>query len=244
MRLFARMLAAGLLGILFLVPAWTEAAAQTSWEFGLKAGVSATKLTGDDAKAFTIVLDQDNYLEGDIGDTKVGFVGGGYATMHVNQQFGVRLEALYFQKGGKGELSGEITAIPVSADMTWKIDYFAFPLLAVVSFPTSPSGTFNIFAGPAVGFNLSAKSEIEVTALGQTQTETSDMENISSTDFGGVVGAGFTLALTSVNIFADARWEWGFTTLDDGESAADVKNSALGFMVGVAFPLGAKTAAP
>jgi len=53
------------------------------------------------------------------------------------------------------------------------------------------------------------------------------------------VGLGFTYALTSMNLFADARWEMGFSSIVDVEGAdVDVKNQAFAFMVGVGFPLG------
>jgi hypothetical protein len=239
MRVCARWFSIGFFGTLFLFPVWTDAIAQTTWEIGLKAGMGAAKLTGDDVTSFTFYLDESNYVQGDVGDMRMGFVGGGYATAHFNKQFGLRLEALYVQKGGKGDLAGEIDGLPFEIEMTFKLDYIELPLLAVVSFPAGASGTFDIFAGPALAFNLSA--ELEAEAAGQSASE--DIENASSTDFGGVVGAGFTLALTSVDIFADARWEWGFTNIVDSDLEADIKNSAFGFMIGVGFPLGGSTAA-
>ena len=233
MRPFARMLAVGLLGALSLAPAWTDAVAQTSWEIGIKAGMTGSKVTGDDVESFTLYIDESNFVEGDIDGMKMGLVAGGYATAHFNKQFGLRLEALYIQKGGEGTLEGEFDGFPFEVDMTFKFDYIEFPLLAVVSLPAGTSGTFDLFAGPAVAFNVAA--ELEVEAEGQSASE--DIENASSTDFGGVVGAGFTLGLTSVDIFADARWEWGFTNILDVEDS-DIKNSAFAFMVGVGFPLG------
>jgi len=234
MRVYARWFSIGFLGALLLFPMWTDAIAQTTWEIGLKAGMGGAKLTGDDVKSFTFFVDELNYVEGDVEDMKMGFVGGGYATAHFAKQFGVRLEALYVQKGGTGDLTGEFDGFPFQVEMSFKLDYIEFPLLAVVSFPAGTSGTFDLFAGPAVAFNLNA--ELEVEAEGQSASE--DIENASSTDFGGVVGAGFTLALTSVNLFADARWEWGFTNIVDSDLDADIKNNAFGFMIGVGFPLG------
>jgi hypothetical protein len=89
-----------------------------------------------------------------------------------------------------------------------------------------------------VGFNLTAETETEITVGGETESETEDIEDIKSTDFGGVIGVGFTLGLTSANLFADARWEYGFTKIVDAADEVDVKNSAFAFMVGVGFPLG------
>ncbi len=244
MRLSARLWIVGVIGALLMFPAWTDTLAQPSWEIGLKTGVGTTKLSGDDVKNFSFFVDTDNFIEGDIGDMRLGFVGGGYGTIHVNDQFGVRLEALYFQKGGKGDITGEVGGVPFTGDLTFKVDYFEVPLLAVFSFPAGPSGTFDVFAGPALGFNLTGEMETEITVAGESVTETQDLEDIKSTDFGGVLGAGFTLSLTSVDLFADARWEYGFTKIIDTEDEVDLKNNAFAFMIGVGFPLGGTAVTP
>jgi hypothetical protein len=233
MKRYRRWFSLGSIGALLVLAPGTNAVAQTTWEVGFKAGMGGAKLAGDDVESFIFYLDESNYVEGDVDGTRMGFVGGAYATARVNRQFGVRLEALYVQKGGEGDLEGEVDGAPFDLQMRFKFDYIEFPLLAVVSFPTGPSGTFDIFAGPAAAFNVAA--ELEVEAGGQSASE--DIDNASSTDFGGVAGAGFTLALASVNLFADARWEWGFTDIVDVEDA-DIKNSAFAFTVGVGFPLG------
>ena len=237
MRHFAGVLAVVFLGALCLVSAAPDAFAQMTWELGIKAGVSAAKLSGDDTKT-EVTIDADNYYKSDISDMKVGFVGGGYATMHMNKQFGLRLEALYFQKGGKGTAEGADLGVEFTADETYTLDYFEVPLLAVISFPAGTSGIFDIFLGPAVAFNVTAKSKSEWTGGGESGTDEEDLEDIKGTDFGGVVGLGFTLVMDSMNLFADARWEMGFSSIVDVEGAdVDVKNQAFAFMVGVAFPL-------
>jgi hypothetical protein len=241
MKHFARLLAVGLLAALFLVPAWTDARAQLTWELGLKAGVAAAKLSGDDTK-IEETIDADNFYNADISDMKVGFVGGGYGTMHVNKKFGIRLEALYFQKGGKGTAEGADAGFAFTADETYTLDYFELPLLAVFSIPAGTSGTFDIFAGPAFAFNVTAKQKSEWTGEGESGTDEGDLEDIKSSDIGGVLGIGYMFAMDSMNLFADARWEMGFSSIVDVEDV-DVKNSAFAFMIGVAFPL-AGTPAP
>ncbi len=237
MKHFARLLAVGLLGVLFLIPAWTDATAQMTWELGIKAGVSAAKLSGDDTK-MEMIEDEDNYYKSDMGDLKLGFVGGGYATMHMNKKFGVRLEALYFQKGGKGTAEGADLGFEFTADETYTLDYFELPLLAVFSIPAGTSGTFDIFAGPAFAFNVTAKQKSEWTGEGDSGTDEGDIEDIKSNDIGGVIGIGYMFAMDSMNLFADARWEMGFSSIVDVEGEdIDVKNQAFAFMIGVAFPL-------
>ena len=235
MKLFSRVCIVGLLSALFLAPVWTDARAQMTWELGIKAGVSAAKLSGDDTK-YEETIDADNYYKSDISDMKIGFVGGGYATMHMNKKFGLRLEALYFQKGGKGTAEGADGGFAFTADETYTLDYFELPLLAVFSIPAGTSGTFDIFAGPAFAFNVTAKTKSEWTGEGESGTDEEDLEDIKSSDIGGVLGIGYMFAMDSMNLFADARWEMGFSSIVDVEDV-DVKNQAFAFMIGVAFPL-------
>jgi hypothetical protein len=192
-------------------------------------------LSGDDTK-IDETIDADNYYKADISDMKIGFVGGGYATMQVNKSFGVRLEALYFQKGGKGTAEGADLGFAFTADETYTLDYFELPLLAVFSLAAGTSGKFDIFAGPAFAFNVTAKQKSEWTGEGESGTDEGDLEDIKSSDIGGVIGIGYTFGMESMNLFADARWEMGFSSIVDVEDV-DVKNNAFAFMLGVAFPL-------
>ncbi|UCG50775.1 MAG: PorT family protein [Candidatus Latescibacterota bacterium] len=217
---------------------------QVSFELGLKAGVGLTKLSGDDTKASSIIIEDPEFslnLQGDLGDSKLGFVVGGYGAVHVTHQFGVRLEALYLRKGGKGDVSVEADipgfgVINFDAEVTATLDYIELPLLAVVSFPAGPSGSFEVFAGPALAFKTKAEIEVEVTTLGQTEKEDIGDET-KGTDFGGVIGAGFVFELARVDLFADVRYTYGFTKILDIAEDFDIKNSAFGLMVGVALPL-------
>jgi hypothetical protein len=237
-------------------------AAQVTWELGVKAGLGLAKLTGDDTKqteSGTIDLGDGFYGIGNFtqtfDETKTGFVGGVYATAQVNERFGVRIEGLYTQKGGTGKNSGEMdiydpgdTFLGTAAfggENTITLDYFEIPLLAVFSFPISPSATFDVFAGPALAFNTNAEGESEqsITFEGDTETISEKVDikdDIEGTDFGGVLGAGVSFDLEKVVLFGEARWTYGFTKIDKSDDAWDIKNSAFGFIVGVGIPL-AKT---
>jgi hypothetical protein len=132
----------------------------------------------------------------------------------------------------------------VSGENTVTLDYFEFPFLGVISFPVGEMGTFDIFAGPVLAFNINAEIEQEITlsAMGasETVTETVDIsDEVKGADFGGLIGAGLTFDLGQVMLFGEARWEYGFTqVIDDGDEDEDIKNMAFGFIAGVGIPLG------
>lgn len=248
---------------------WTGASAQ-SLEFGIKAGLGLAKLMGDDAtvqECFELepifigaeIFYLDGCITDDVGDTKTGFVGGAYATARINPQFGIRLEALYLQKGGKGKISGtldlldggfnEVGTVSVTGENKLTLDYVEIPLLAVYSFPLSPTANVDLFAGPAIAFNTKAEFESSATICldGECEpllSETDDIKDIvKDTDFGGVIGAGFSFKLSRATLFGEGRWTYGFSEIIDdpsllpGESNPDLKNSAFAFMLGLQFPL-------
>jgi hypothetical protein len=231
--------------------------AQPTWELGVKAGINLAKLTGDveESDQGTFDLGGGYYMVGSMtqafDESKTGFVGGVYATVHINKQFGVRLEGLYSKKGGKGKNSGSLDvydpsdayvgSVDISGENTVTLDYFEIPLLAVVSFPVGSTATFDVFAGPALAFNTKAEVVFEMTLSGfgesETDKETVDIkDDIEGTDFGGVLGAGFTFPLSTVVLFGEARMTYGFKDVDKYEDS-EIKNSVFGFIVGVGIPL-------
>jgi len=78
--------------------------AQTTWEIGFKAGMGAAKLTGDDVGSFTFVFDQDNYLEGDIGDMRMGFVGGDTRRRSLIPSSGCASRRCTFRRAARGSI--------------------------------------------------------------------------------------------------------------------------------------------
>ena len=238
----------------------SDAFAQRYFEVGLKAGVTFSKLSGSNLENTEVVNNEDlgggftgtGTISTSLADMKTGFLGGGYATLHVNERFGVRLEALYTMKGGKGDDSGSVDVydsasnyvgtLDISGTNTLSLDYFEIPLLAVVSFPAGASSTFELFAGPGVAFRSSAKAKSEVTASfmgdSQTQSQSSDVsDSFKGTDFVGVLGAGMSFHVGAQALFLEARWTPGFTEIDDTGSGQDWKNNGFAISAGLGFPL-------
>lgn len=239
--------------------AWSDGIAQPTYEFGFKAGASFSKLSGSnleqsDPGPFDLGSGYTGtgVISSGINDMKPGFIGGAYGTLHFSQRFGVRLEALYSMKGGKGDNSGVIDiydptnafvgTLSISGTNHLSLNYFEVPLLAVATFPTGETSAFEAFAGPSFAFKTSAtiKEEITTSLLGssQTQSQSTDVgDSFKSTDLGGVVGAGMTFGSRAHPVFLEARWTMGFSEIDDTGSGADWKNSAIAINLGVAFPV-------
>jgi hypothetical protein len=206
-----------------MVLAAVSAQAAATWTLGFKGGVSIADLEGDD-------------VDSDETDKRVGFVGGGFAQVDLSPNFGIRLEALYHMKGASSDSAG--------ADLTIQLDYFELPLLLVGQIPASQSVTVSAFAGPVVGFNVSANAEASVGGL----TGSVDIgDYVAGFEFGLAFGLGASFEAGAAVITFDGRYDLGLQTVDDGLATVfdastgtelDIMNRGFSVMAGLGFPLG------
>ena len=154
-------------------------------------------------------------------DSKTGFVGGAFAQFGIGSPFFIQPEVLYSQKGTKED------------DVSLAADYLEIPVLFGAAFPLSNSALKPmVFAGPAVGFVLSCDED-----------GFDCKDEIKSTDFSLVFGAGLEYALSRVVLFFDGRYNLGLTNVSEieeviGEFDISAKNRTWQFMAGVGFPVG------
>jgi len=165
----------------------------------------------------------------DIDDTsmRTGFLGGLFIGKDVNEQFGFRVEGLYAQKGAKVDVPSIGGG---STEATYKLDYIDFPILFVYNLSNSETMGFNIFAGPTLGFNISAKAEDE-----------DIKDEIESFEFGAAIGAGLAKKMAGGKaITLDARYSLGATgtSKEDLTDGSNPKNRGIGVMIGYQIPLG------
>jgi len=177
---------------------------------GIKAGAN-----------FANVSDVDN------SSMRTGFQGGLFVGKDVSPQFGFRVEGLYVQKGAKVDvpaIGGGTT------EATYKLDYIEFPILFVYNLSNSETMGFNIFAGPTLGFNMSAKAE-----------DTDVKDDTESFEFGAAIGAGLAKKMAGGKaITIDARYSLGATGVnkEDSVNGDNPKNRGIGLMIGYQIPLG------
>ena len=174
-------------------------------QLGLKAGVNFANVVGDD-------------VEG--AESKTGFAGGLFFMYQFNKLFAIQPEAYYIMKGATDEqtLAGE------TAEVTLSLDYIEIPILFKVLIPIENSPIRpSVFVGPYVGFNSTAKAKLEY--MGQSVED--DIEDIKSTEFGLVFGAGLGFPVGTNEVGVDFRYGLGLTTLDDSAENADIKNSVF-----------------
>lgn len=194
-------------------------------QFGAKAGVNFSDITGDDVGSFS-------------GRTSVHF--GVLAEIPISEKFSFQPELLYSAQGSDYDDSFSETVGGImysyNAEGTVKADYLNVPLMAKYYIAEG----FSLEAGPQVGFLLSAKEEYDLTFTEGSITETMSgdediKDSLKSIDFGVNFGVGYKLE-NGINF--GARYNLGLTdTNDDPDFLGDssYKNSVIQLSVGYLF---------
>ena len=181
---------------------------------GVKAGLNFATTGGTDASSQSIN----------------SFNAGILATFDVAGLLALQPELLYTMKGYNASypVPEVIGPIPFgSGNLTGKISYLEIPVLLKLN--TSSLGIIrpNIFAGPEVAFKLSSK------ATSGSPSSEQDLQNINSTDFGIIVGAGININLPITTIMVDIRYDIGMRNLNSYSNPPDIKNRVLSLNAGI-----------
>lgn len=191
---------------------FSQIQAQDGVQFGVKAGVNFAKLTGDDVED---------------ADGRTGFHVGGVAEIPVSEKFSVQPELVYSQQGLQRKTN--------EGEFKLKLDYLNIPVMA--KFYVADG--FAIEAGPQFGFNVSAKSEVQVEGgngneVSEIQRELED--TVEGFDFGFGGGISYKMA---TGLFFQARYIIGLTSVyeasDEGLFQDDLNNSNLSLSIGYMF---------
>ncbi len=166
----------------------------------------------------------------DLASTRSCFMGGGLVEADFTPQFGGRVEFLYTQKGATQEINDPVLG---ELESELKLAYFEIPILFVAALTHSETAAFSVFAGPSIGFNMSADAE----PSSGPSVDLSD--DVSGTEFGAVLGAEFEHIRPGMTFFGDFRFAIGATEIfEDAPSNEDFKNRGFQLLFGLKFPLG------
>lgn len=247
----------GALALAVVVMAGPARAGLEDWELGLKGGWNSTSLRGDEVGLW---LNSPKFqIAGTVSDYQGGGVVGGYARRYISDMWAIQVEALYTQKGGKGNVFGDgfvefpsNVSYPAAIDgvLTVETEYVEFPVLAVIMFPADDSEnlTLSVLGGVAFGLNTSSDLRFEGTAEVRLPDSSRRVVRVDEkvdikaatkdADIGGVIGLALELDRSRVRLLFDARWTFGLMSIDDTGSDSDVRNNTLSFTIGAGFPLG------
>jgi hypothetical protein len=175
------------------------------FSLGLKGGACISSVVGSDAGS---------------PQTNMGLAGGACATLGLLPWVAIQPEVLYVQKGWKE--SAEILGTTVEGD--FRINYLEVPVLAKFSFGAVIKPYLAI--GPYLATRLGTSAKF---SAGGVTVEGNLDELVKKSDAGMVIGAGVQ---TPVRLSFEARYSYGFGSIDDSGEGLDVKNSALSVLVG------------
>lgn len=188
---------------------------------GIKGGVNFANVGGEDAK-------------NPDPQSITAFNAGVFATFNVNGTVVLQPEIIYSVKGFKVSDVLNFFGQNYSIIMTGKIAYLEIPILVKLTMPSSTDDIFkpNIFIGPELAIKLSAKVRSEVT--GQPSQE-QDLQNISSSDYGAIIGVGTDINLSTIGLTIDARYDYGLNNVTSTQNPVDVKHRVFSVNCGIKF---------
>ena len=185
---------------------WSDGRAQEAdaISYGLKAGVNAASFLNEDSE--------------DSG-RRYGLTAGAFMDVPLGSTMGLRVEALYTQKG------------LTSGDNTVAVDYIEIPVVGKFGLGSGGMMPF-LYGGTSVGFNVSGKLK-----SGSDSVDYGELVNgvESSLIFGG----GLDFAAGDRTVGLDLRYTMGLTSVfdfgDPSDSDSDDRNQGISLSLGISL---------
>ena len=217
-----KVLFVGILSILCISASFAQA------RFGVTAGLNASKLSvsgEEDEMSF---------------DFKAGSQVGVLMDYSINENFSIIPELLFSQRGAKFKISNfedlDVEDLDIKAKATMTLNYLQLPVNAAYKFDVGYGSKLFIFAGPYVGYGISAKAKGESSYEGVKVSMSEDLkfgsgeDEIKPFDFGINVGLGYEYQ----KIFFKLQYNHGLTNLNNG-SEGTMKNMNVALTAGYFF---------
>ena len=188
--------------------------AQTT--LSVRAGLSRATMSGDWAQSAAV-------------KSRTGLTLGVSGTLPLQEQFSLRVDGAYVQKGARATDAWE--------KLDLNLDYIEFSGLGQVNFaPSGEPASFYAFAGPSLGIKAACNAT-DINLDEGSRDSDSCGDDIKGIDLGITGGVGAEMPFSDdMTVSVDLRYTLGIMSVDDG--SADFKNRNLVLQVGVGFPVG------
>ncbi len=189
------------------------AAAETTFDLGVKGGLSMAKVKFSDAEEPFSSLNKPVF--------------GVFFSLNLNTFFSIQPEVYLLKTGGYIEMDkGEIYRYELA------FDYIHVPVLAKIKLIREGSMRPILFAGPAFGFLTKAMEKYYID--GVLDEEQDVKEYLKSSNISVVFGGGVEFVLDKILLVLDVRYDLGLANINnDGDTT--IKTNALMIMAGVGF---------
>ncbi len=200
-----------LVGIASLTCFGHAAHAQMAIAIGPKAGFSVTSFQVTDANDIK---------------TRSTAQGGLFLNWQLHPIFAIQPEAIISQKGATYTKNGRRTDV--------KLNYFEVPVLAKFRIPIGDVFFPHFLIGPDFAFNTNVDYTSTDTQSGTVYHTSGD--DITKTDVGGLMGAGFDIQAKHLFFTLDGRYGYAFNKL--GDNTYNVRNIGWTFTAGIGLRFG------
>lgn len=191
----------------------SEASAQRPIRVGIIGGANMASFWGDDAEGV---------------DSRMGFDVGGLIQIPMGDMITIQPEVHYSQRGA----TTEFVFLGETFESELALDYIHVPILFRAGVPLAEGFDFDFEVGPSLAFLVSCSESVN----DGEDTDCAD-DTVKGFDYGIIAGGGFSWATGPGDVLLDIRYDLGLTAIGDQDNAADLKNSALQFLIGYAFPM-------
>lgn len=211
-----------LIAVAFVLPCASSVTAQ-SWYLPVRFGLSHAGLDSDDQLGSQYV----NGIMASVG-----------ADLRLDEDISIEFDVVYAQKGAQGTFTTPEDAplpIPVATFVgEASLDYIEFWMTFAASLEVTEKAALKGYLGVSLGNLL--KAEATGTANGfPVEVDLEDF--LRDVDWSGIVGAGFTYDLWSIDVFIDVIADIGFADISDLGVGETVHTRAFYTTAGLAMPL-------
>lgn len=157
-----------------------------------------------------------------------GPVFGVFAAFNFSKTLAIQPEVYWLTLGGKVIDDDSVDVY----EYRLVLNYIHVPVLAKVHLIKEGKYRPIVFAGPAVGFLMTAKQKLYLN--GDFEDDNDVKQFLKSTNFSAVFGAGLEVAMNKLMIALDVRYDMGLANVNN-KGTDTLKLKALMFMLGVGF---------
>ena len=182
----------------------------------------------------TAGLNTSNFA-GDIEDSKfkAGLQAGIVMDLAINQSFSIVPELLFSQRGSKYD---GLNLLGVKANFSETLNYLQLPVNAAYKFDVGYGSKVFVFAGPYLGYAISGKTKMDVSAGDKDHNRSESIDFGSKAgetnpfDFGLNIGVGYQYQ----KIFFKLQYNHGLTNLSNSDNFKQT-NTNIGVSAGYFF---------
>lgn len=183
----------------------------------------------------------DNLIAGFSSSNRVGFVGGVYLNIPINDEFSIQPEMFYSAQGDKENtpyaadvvLGNNVELFGI--EVLHKLDYLSIPLM----FQLKIVDEFYLQAGPQLNFLVGAKQKSSASSMlinsnpaVPNPSEVDIKDQVNSVDFSFNLGIGYK---TKSGLNFDARYNLGLSDIESNQSSNTNKHRVWQFTLGYDF---------